>query len=425
LAQLRLSPRLFGILALCVAIATGEGYDVQVMALAAPLLAKSWDLTRGQVGLLLTASVSGILLGSVLLAPQGDRRGRRLVGLAGLLLGAIFATASAFATELHTLLPIRVLASLGVGCAMPNIFAIAMETAPSRWRIVAVVAVSCGYPLGSAVGGLVASHLAQHGYAGVFLVGGAIIALNFVMGAFWLPESPTFLAARRPSETRRLLVSLGASLADDVTFVAPPERPRSTISALFTPARRTTTILLWVLNFTNMMLVFFFISWLPSLLAYRGLANSASLSATSLFSASGVIGGISMAFAMRRTIPPTVLSVAYVCAACSVIALALLPATGPAFLITIAISGAAILGSQFCLIALVNHYYPPEIRVSGAGYAIGVGRLGALFAPVAGGILLSLVSAAQWVFLFTALPALIALGVVLTLRRTRTITQAV
>ncbi len=424
MAQLRLSPRLFGILALCVAIATGEGYDVQVMALAAPLLAKSWDLTRGQVGLLLTASVSGILLGSVLLAPQGDRRGRRVVGLAGLLLGAIFATASAFATELHTLLPIRILASLGVGCAMPNIFAIAMETAPSRWRIVAVVAVSCGYPLGSAVGGLVASHLAQHGYAGVFLVGGAIIALNFVMGTLWLPESPSFLAARRPSETRRLLVSLGASLADDVTFVAPPERPRSTISALFTPARRTTTILLWVLNFTNMMLVFFFISWLPSLLAYRGLANSASLSATSLFNASGVIGGISMAFAMRRLIPPTVLSVAYLCAAASVIALAVLPETGSAFLITIAISGAAILGSQFCLIALVNHYYPPEIRVSGAGYAIGVGRLGALFAPMAGGILLSLVSAVQWVFLFTAFPALIALGVVLTLRRTRTITQA-
>ena len=424
MAQLRLSPRLFGVLALCVAIATGEGYDVQVMALAAPLLAKSWDLTRGQVGLLLTASVSGILLGSVLLAPQGDRRGRRPVGLAGLLLGAIFATASAFATELHTLLPIRILASLGVGCAMPNIFAIAMETAPSRWRIVAVVAVSCGYPLGSAVGGLVASHLAEHGYAGVFLVGGAIIAVNFVMGMLWLPESPSFLAARRPSETRRLLVSLGASLADDVTFVAPAERPRSTISALFTPARRTTTILLWVLNFTNMMLVFFFISWLPSLLAYRGLANSASLSATSLFNASGVIGGISMAFAMRRLIPPTVLSVAYLCAAASVIALAVLPETGSAFLVTIAISGAAILGSQFCLIALVNHYYPPEIRVSGAGYAIGVGRLGALFAPVAGGILLSLVSAVQWVFLFTAFPALIALGVVLTLRRTRTIARA-
>jgi AAHS family 4-hydroxybenzoate transporter-like MFS transporter len=307
---------------------------------------------------------------------------------------------------------------------MPNIFAIAMETAPSRWRIVAVVAVSCGYPLGSAVGGLVASHLAEHGYAGVFLVGGAIIALNFVLGTLWLPESPSFLAARRPGETRRLLVSLGASLADDVTFVTPPERPRSTVSALFTPARRTTTILLWVLNFTNMTLVFFFISWLPSLLAYRGLATSASLTATSLFNGSGVIGGISMAFAMRRLIPPTVLSVAYLFAGASVIALAMLPETGSVFLVTIAVSGAAILGSQFCLIALVNHYYPPEIRVSGAGYAIGVGRLGALFAPVAGGILLSLVSAVQWVFLFTAFPALIALGVVLTLRRTKTIAQA-
>jgi AAHS family 4-hydroxybenzoate transporter-like MFS transporter len=127
---------------------------------------------------------------------------------------------------------------------------------------------------------------------------------------------------------------------------------------------------------------------------------------------------------MRRLIPPTVLSVAYLFAGASVIALAMLPATGSAFLVTIAISGAAILGSQFCLIALVNHYYPPEIRVSGAGYAIGVGRLGALFAPVAGGILLSLVSAVQWVFLFTAFPALIALGVALTLRRTKTIPQA-
>ena len=104
---------------------------------------------------------------------------------------------------------------------------------------------------------------------------------------------------------------------------------------------------------------FFLISWLPSLLAYRGLANSASLSATSLFNASGVIGGVSMAFARRRLIPPTVLSVAYLCAAASVIALAVLSETGSAFLVTIAISGAAILGSQFCLIALVNHYYPP------------------------------------------------------------------
>jgi AAHS family 4-hydroxybenzoate transporter-like MFS transporter len=62
--------------------------------------------------------------------------------------------------------------------------------------------------------------------------------------------------------------------------------------------------------------------------------------------------------------------------------------------------------------------------VSGAGYAIGAGRLGALLAPVAGGILLSLVSAVQWVFVLTALPALIALGVVLILRRTSTIAQA-
>src|SRR5262245_45465285 len=63
LARLSVTPRRAGVLGLCVLMAMAEGYDVQVMAHAAPLLARAWGLGPSEIGLLLTASVLGIVLG--------------------------------------------------------------------------------------------------------------------------------------------------------------------------------------------------------------------------------------------------------------------------------------------------------------------------------------------------------------------------
>jgi AAHS family 4-hydroxybenzoate transporter-like MFS transporter len=60
--------------------------------------------------------------------------------------------------------------------------------------------------------------------------------------------------------------------------------------------------------------------------------------------------------------------------------------------IVLALAGAGLIGAQFCLNALAAAFYPTMIRATGVGWALGVGRLGAIMSPlIAGGIL-----AAAW-----------------------------
>lgn len=425
---LRMRPGGLVILALCVLIAMSEGYDVQAMALAAPLVKTAWSLNAGQIGALLTASVLGLVLGSVFLAPAGDRVGRRPATLAGLALASAATFAGAFAPDLGLLLGVRLLAGLGLGLALPNLIAIAMETAPVRWRTLAIVAVGCGYPVGAGFGGAMAGAFAPtHGYAIVFLIGGAATAVAFALAALGLPESPYFLVRfpARAAKLRRLLGRLGLSVPETTLLTASTvARPRLALAALFTPDRRATTLLLWLLNFANFAMLYFFVSWLPSLLSYRGLSAGAALTGLSAFNASGVIGGLTMALLLSRVGPTRVLGAAYILAAIGVGILGLAPTSNGTLYLAIALAGAGIVGSQFCLTAVVNHFYPPETRVGAAGYAQGVGRLGAITAPLAGAALLIHIPSLDQVFLVTAVPSLVALAAVIVLDRSRAIARA-
>src|SRR6187402_2994892 len=169
-------------LALCVILGATEGYDVQAMALAAPLVRASWNLGFNQIGLLLSVSSIGLVLGSFLLSPLGDGWGRRPAITVGLLISAIGTGCGGFAPGFGPLLATRLVAGLGLGFAMPNLLALAMELMPRRLHTFAVVLVSCGYPLGAAVGAAVAGSLvARHGHFAVFAVGGVATAGAFIL----------------------------------------------------------------------------------------------------------------------------------------------------------------------------------------------------------------------------------------------------
>ena len=69
----------FQVLAVTVGMAINmlDGYDVLVMAFAAPFVAADWALSDTVTGLLLSASPVGMALGSLFLAPLADVFGRR------------------------------------------------------------------------------------------------------------------------------------------------------------------------------------------------------------------------------------------------------------------------------------------------------------------------------------------------------------
>ena len=63
-------------IALCTAINMLDGFDVLVMSFAASSVAKEWDLLPSEVGILLSAGLFGMAIGSIWLAPYADKIGR-------------------------------------------------------------------------------------------------------------------------------------------------------------------------------------------------------------------------------------------------------------------------------------------------------------------------------------------------------------
>ena len=60
------------------------------------------------------------------------------------------------------------------------------------------------------------------------------------------------------------------------------------------------------------------------------------------------------------------------------------------------------------LYAVAARIYPTEIRTTGIGWAIGAGRLGAIFGPIVAGLVLGAGVSISWTFAIYALPMILA-----------------
>jgi MFS transporter, AAHS family, 4-hydroxybenzoate transporter len=65
-------------------------------------------------------------------------------------------------------------------------------------------------------------------------------------------------------------------------------------------------------------------------------------------------------------------------------------------------------GGQTAVNALSATYYPTDLRATGIGAGLGIGRIGAIIGPVVGGVLMSRHLPSQKLFLVAAIPALIS-----------------
>lgn len=408
------------ILALFVLIGMTEGYDVAVMSLAAPMLAKLWALGPAQIGQLLSASVVGLVLGSFLLSPLGDRRGRRLAILIGLAIGGAGTAAGAIARDFGEMVVIRLIAGAGLGMALPNTITLVMELMPWRFRSLAIVIVSSGLALGGGIGAIiVGGFIQEYGYPVIFVFGGIVTLAALLLSLMFLPESP-FLLVRQGATgaVERLVHRLtGVDVTGRTLDYRTEAKPNSTIAALFTPERRAATLLLWLINFAGIGLVYFFINWTPSLLVAVGFSPETGIRAAALFAVSGVAGSLVQVWLLPRVGPIVLLGSAYTLAIIASALLVALVGRDGLFFAVLILAAAASVGAQFCLNAIVAHFYPATIRATGAAYATGAGRIGAIIAPLAAGIALQAVGSPRMAFGFAILPALIGLLAVIVLGR--------
>jgi AAHS family 4-hydroxybenzoate transporter-like MFS transporter len=410
------------ILVLCAWIALLDGFDTQAIAYVAPVIAEQWGIAMAGFGPIFGAGLAGLMVGAFVLSPAADRFGRKNVILLSVSLFGAFALVTARVTTLNELLVFRFLTGLGLGGAMPNIIALTSEYAPKRMRALLIAVMFCGFPLGSTVGGLVSAPLiGAFGWQSVFILGGILPLVTLVVLFICLPESIRYLIARGVTDERvaRLVARLDPAVppAAASSYVIHSQQVLGfPVTKLLQEGRATMTLLLWIGFFMNLLVMYFLVNWMPSLLKASGLPLKVAILSTAVLNAGGVVGAIVLGRLVDRFDPYLVLGGAYSASAFFIAGIAYGSANVWSLIMSTFLAGFGVVGAQIGMNALAAGLYPTSIRSTGVGWALGVGRLGSIIGPVAGGILLGFGWTAQSVVLTVAVPAMLASLAVIALR---------
>lgn len=379
------------VVALCLAVALFDGFDTQIIAFTGPAIAKGFGMSPAEMTSIFIAGTLGMALGAMGLGMIGDRIGRRVAVLGSILLFSVFSFAIAFAQSPLQIVVLRFLTGLGMGGATPVLLALAGEYSPTRLRGAVLTVVLLGLPAGALLGGvLAAGWMAVIGWQGMYLVGGAIPLALFLVCLLLLPESPQFLAARgRPADlarARRLLGRItGAPVPADATFVLPPAVESGSVRGLFAPAYRTSTIAIWAIYLFNWIAWFMFLLWLPTVLGRAGLDPSTAALGTVVVNAAFIVCAIPLSLALPKLDIRRTLTAMFAIGIAICLGLGVAGSNWPLVFALVAAGGFGIGGQQIALNYLIANTYPTELRATGTGWAIGIGRSGAIAGSALGG----------------------------------------
>ena len=397
----------------CAAVLFLDGFDTQAIGYVAPALAREWGLTKGALGPVFSAGLFGLMIGALIFGPLADRVGRKKIIIFSTLAFGVGTLATAFVSDVNTLLAIRFLTGLGLGGAMPNAVAMTSEFSPHRRRATMVMIMFCGFSVGAALGGLLAAAMIpQFGWRSVFVVGGLAPLALVPSLTLRLPESVRFLAltGRAHERVGELLrhIATNAAFAPGTQYtVHEPGLAGIPVLHLFKEKRTVVTLLLWVVFFMSLLDLYFLSNWLPTVLNDLGATVSASAAIGSMLQVGGVVGTFALGSVIDR-FSFRALALVYFAAVFAVGAIGQLSHSVVFVTAAIFAAGFCIVGGQIAANALAATFYPTAVRATGVGWALGIGRVGSIVGPLVGGALLTAKWSTGSVFMAAATAALCA-----------------
>ncbi|MEO1246824.1 MAG: MFS transporter [Pseudomonadota bacterium] len=250
-----------------------ESWEMMIIIFASGSIAAEFGLDTGQIGSLIGALFLGMIPGALLWGQLSSKYGRKRCLVASIGLYALFPIASAFAPSFEVLWGVRFVAGIVLVGALVITFPYFEELIPVSARGKATVYLSAGWPIGllTAVG--VSALLMDTGWRAV--VGFTAIA------AFWaiaihrlVPESPYWLAGQgRLDEAEDAIRRLACAAAQPRPVAAPENSGESDgLLAIFHRSRLRTTLIQSLINFCFSWGYWALATWMPALLAKRGLS---------------------------------------------------------------------------------------------------------------------------------------------------------
>jgi benzoate transport len=381
-------------IAVCMGLNMLDGFDILVMSFAAPGASAEWKLSGSQLGVLFSAALVGMACGSLFLAPRADRFGRRAIVMLSVAIVSLGMLASAFAASYPVLAVLRAITGIGIGGILASATVLVAEYASDRWRSTASFLYTSGYSIGGTVGGAIAALLiGRFGWRTAFEFGAAASFLMLPISYWALPESLDFLVTRQPAgallKVNRLLAKMRHPALPTLPQHAPPGEMAASgaVRRLYAPTLRRATALTWLAFFFIMSGYYFVFNWTPKLLTSSGLTAQQGISSGVLLSLGGIGGTVLFAF-VTRVIDVRRVTLGCLLASAALMALFAVNATHlpAALLVGVALGGMST-SAMAGFYAITPTLYDADLRTSGMGWGIGIGRIGAILAPLGTGVL--------------------------------------
>ena len=381
---------------LTVALNALDGFDVLASAFAGPGIKQEWGLGPDGLGAVLSMELIGMGIGSLLLGGAADKIGRRPTILACLVLMAIGMFMATTATSPQQLSVWRIFTGLGIGGMLAAINAVAFELSNLKNRSFAMALMVIGYPIGAFLGGLVAAELLKtHDWRAIFIFGGIMTAICIPLVLWLIPETPAWLAQKRPAgsleKINRTLARFGQQALAALPPLAPHEE-KASLADIFSPAYRRATLLLSFGYAAHMLTFYYVLKMTPSILADPQFAGQhftrpEGAGVLAYANLGGALGGACFGWCMHRfgikraTIAALALSLAVL------VRFGLGAQTLNGWTMAVMLTGFATNAAVVGFYSAFAASYPVHVKATGTGFALSIGRGGAALSPYLAGLL--------------------------------------
>ena len=396
----------------CALIIIFDGYDLAVAGIALPSIMKEMGVTAQNAGFMVSSALFGMMFGAIFLGTIADKIGRRKAIAICIFLFSVFTAAAGFTHDPYTFSAMRFMAGLGIGGVMPNVVAQMTEYSPKKIRATMVTLMFSGYAVGGMLAALLGKGLIEaYGWSSVFLAAGLpVILIPFILKS--MPESMPFLIKEnRLEELKKIVSQMSPGYRPDANdrFALPSsdKAEGAPISKLFQDGRGFSTVMFWITFFMCLFMVYALSSWLTKLMASAGYSLGSALTFVLVLNFGAMIGAVGGGWLADRFHIKYVLVGMYALAAVSITLLGYKVPTEVLFLL-VGLAGASTIGTQIVTYAYAGQFYPMAVRSTGIGWASGVGRSGAILAPIVIGTLVGMSLPLEQNFMAIAIPAVIA-----------------
>ena len=388
-----------------------DGFDLVIYGAVVPSIMEDWEISAFQAGRFGSYALFGMMLGALIFGTLADIIGRKNIILLCVSIFSLFMLLSGLAPTPEMFGMFRFITGLGLGGMMPNVIGLIGEYSPKGLRSRMIATIMTGFSLGGVLVAFLSMFMIPNfGWESVFFFG-ALPILFVPFLAKSLPDSVgTLINNNDFKEIQKIFVKLNADYkpSENETFVLNKQNENSSpVKNLLIKKRALLTVMIWITYAMSLLMLYGLNTWLPKFMTEAGFPLGSSLSFLLTLNVGATVGSILMGWVADQWGVGKSLILFFLVAFVTITSLGY--AMNMTILyILVAVAGAATVGTQNLTHSYTSQFYPVTIRSTALGWALGVGRIGAILGPIIGGILLASGLTLQLNFIVFASPGVIA-----------------